>query len=49
MREHEEILDALDARDGKRLAALLRVHLLNKLEAVKRVISTPDEKGDVIS
>lgn len=48
MREHEEILDALDARDGKRLAALLRVHLLNKLEAVKRVISTPDEKGDVI-
>lgn len=39
MREHEDILDALAARDGARLAALLNDHLLNKRDAVKRVIA----------
>jgi DNA-binding GntR family transcriptional regulator len=38
--EHGEILDALLARDGTRLAGLLRRHLDNKLEAVMSAIET---------
>jgi DNA-binding GntR family transcriptional regulator len=37
--EHEEMLEALDARDGKRLGAILRQHLLNKRDAVLQVPS----------
>lgn len=33
--EHEQILEALSARDGERLAALLKTHLTHKLETVK--------------
>lgn len=36
--EHGEILEALVARDGARLGALLRRHLANKLEAVMAAI-----------
>jgi DNA-binding GntR family transcriptional regulator len=36
--EHGEILEALVARDGPRLGALLRRHLANKLEAVVAAI-----------
>jgi DNA-binding GntR family transcriptional regulator len=36
--EHEEILDALKARDGKRLGRLLRDHLLHKADVVKAVL-----------
>jgi DNA-binding GntR family transcriptional regulator len=32
--DHEEMLKALDARDGKRLGAILRQHLLDKRDAV---------------
>lgn len=32
--DHEEMLTALEARDGKRLAAILRQHLLDKRDAV---------------
>jgi DNA-binding GntR family transcriptional regulator len=42
MAEHEEILAALEARDGTRLAALLKEHLLNKLKAVKAAIEAAD-------
>ena len=45
MREHEAILDALAARDGETLAALLKTHLLNKQDAVKRVIVENAEKN----
>lgn len=34
IQEHEAMLEALDARDGKRLSAILRVHLLEKRDAV---------------
>ncbi len=37
MQEHEQILEALAARDGKRLAEILRMHLDNKLTAAARV------------
>jgi DNA-binding GntR family transcriptional regulator len=33
-REHTEMVDALEARDGSRLAAILRSHLLQKCDAV---------------
>ncbi|QCP51905.1 GntR family transcriptional regulator [Trinickia violacea] len=32
--DHEEMLKALDARDGKRLAEILRQHLLDKRDAI---------------
>lgn len=38
MQEHETILEALAARDGTRLAGLLKTHLLNKSEVVKATI-----------
>jgi len=34
IRDHDEMLVALEARDGKRLAAILRQHLLDKRDAV---------------
>ncbi|CAB3685613.1 hypothetical protein LMG22037_02706 [Paraburkholderia phenoliruptrix] len=34
MRDHEEIISALEVRDGKALAAILRRHLLEKRDAV---------------
>ncbi|MBT6094935.1 MAG: GntR family transcriptional regulator [Rhodospirillaceae bacterium] len=42
MKEHEDILAALEKRDGAVLAELLRGHLMNKLAAVKRAIEAAD-------
>ena len=42
MKEHEAILAAFEARDGVLLAHLLKSHLLNKREAVKKVIREGD-------
>ncbi|CAG9269842.1 GntR family transcriptional regulator [Paraburkholderia unamae] len=39
--DHAHMLEALDARDGKRLAAILRQHLLAKRDAVLRIGDTP--------
>jgi DNA-binding GntR family transcriptional regulator len=36
VKEHEEILAALERRDGPALAGILKGHLANKLEAVKK-------------
>ncbi len=36
--EHEQILAALDARDGPRLADLLKMHLQNKCDTVKAAL-----------
>ena len=41
MKEHELILAALELRNGALLADLLKTHLLNKLESVKKVIVDP--------
>ena len=38
MHEHENILEVLGARDGKKLGDLLKSHLLNKSEVVKRSV-----------
>ncbi len=40
MIEHEEILAALENRDGATLAELLKAHLMNKLAAVTRAIES---------
>jgi len=32
--DHEEMIEALEARDGKRLSNILRHHLLEKRDAV---------------
>ena len=45
MKEHEAILAALEARDGALLAHLLKSHLLNKREAVKKVIREGDRSS----
>ncbi|HEU0230550.1 MAG TPA: GntR family transcriptional regulator [Burkholderiaceae bacterium] len=37
--EHEEMLKALEARDGARLAAILRQHLLEKRDAVLQLLA----------
>jgi len=34
VRDHKQMIEALEARDGKRLAAILRQHLLDKRDAV---------------
>lgn len=41
--EHNKILDALTARNGKRLARILRLHLRHKREYVKYVLSRSNE------
>lgn len=40
IRDHAEMLEALDARDGKRLSHILRQHLLRKRDAVLQLSST---------
>lgn len=39
--EHRQMLDALEARDGKRLAAILSKHLLDKRESVMELLADP--------
>jgi DNA-binding GntR family transcriptional regulator len=39
--DHEEMIKALDARDGKKLSAVLRQHLLDKRDAVLAVAQAP--------
>ena len=43
VREHEEILDALSARDSARLQALLRDHLANKLVLVMEALGAANQ------
>jgi DNA-binding GntR family transcriptional regulator len=42
--DHEDMIKALEARDGKRLSALLRQHLLDKRDAVLQIL--PDPVGE---
>ncbi|SFH72864.1 DNA-binding transcriptional regulator, GntR family [Collimonas sp. OK307] len=41
--DHDEMVKALEARDGKRLAAVLRQHLLDKRDAVLSAAALPGE------
>jgi DNA-binding GntR family transcriptional regulator len=40
--DHDDMLKALEARDGKRLSAILRQHLLDNRDAVLQVRSRED-------
>ena len=44
MKEHEKILSALDDRDGVKLGHLLKLHLLNKIEAIKLALHTDESE-----
>ena len=46
MAEHTEILAALEARDGARLAELLKMHLMSTLAAVKATIEAGEPEND---
>lgn len=39
MTEHSEMIEALEARDGERLSSILREHLLEKRDAVLRMLA----------
>lgn len=41
--EHDEILSALEARDGQRLARILKLHLSGKLQTIKESLMTERE------
>ena len=43
--DHDEMLKALDDRDGRRLATILRQHLLDKRDAVLQIQSNEDAAG----
>ncbi|MDE2288929.1 MAG: GntR family transcriptional regulator [Burkholderiales bacterium] len=45
VQEHDEMIQALEARDGKRLAAILRQHLLEKRDAVLQLAAEAGEAG----
>jgi DNA-binding GntR family transcriptional regulator len=48
MKDHREMVDALEARDGARLATILRTHLRLKGEAVLdslRLMRQADERA----
>jgi DNA-binding GntR family transcriptional regulator len=42
IQEHEEMIKALEARDGVRLGHLLRQHLLEKRDAVIKSLAMPE-------
>lgn len=42
-RDHEQMIAALETRDGKRLAAILRQHLLDKRDAIMEMV--PEQPG----
>ncbi|MBS0344042.1 MAG: GntR family transcriptional regulator [Proteobacteria bacterium] len=44
IKDHEDMLSALEARDGQRLGAILRQHMLDKREAVLQLMLV-DENG----
>ncbi len=48
VQEHERILEALTARDGRRLSEILRLHLEHKFEAVceSQMVSSKDTDSD---
>ncbi len=43
--EHEAILAALEARDGPKLAAILKRHLMNKLDTVRAWLEEQDARS----
>jgi DNA-binding GntR family transcriptional regulator len=46
MEEHDEILAALSQRDSRRLNAILKAHLANKLDVIKLWLAESENGGD---
>ena len=46
IKEHEEMIKALETRDGKKLAGILRQHLLDKRDSVMAVLREAAEQDD---
>lgn len=44
--EHEQILQALERREGAELAGILRRHLMNKFETVRQWLAMQDAEAD---
>ena len=42
LHDHEQMIEALQARDGKRLSAILRQHLLEKRDAIMLLVQSSD-------
>lgn len=42
LHDHEQMIEALQARDGKRLSAILRQHLLEKRDAIMLLVQNGD-------
>lgn len=47
--DHDEMLVALEARDGKRMSAILRQHLLDKRDAVLAMLAAEADSAPVAS
>lgn len=45
LHDHEQMIEALEARDGKRLNTILRQHLLEKRDALMLMVRQDDEHG----
>lgn len=43
LHDHEQMLEALEARDGKRLGQILRQHILDKRDAVLAVLNAAEQ------
>ncbi|WP_397453262.1 GntR family transcriptional regulator [Pseudomonas sp. NA-150] len=48
LHDHEEMIEALQARDGKRLSHILRHHLLEKRDAIMLMVRDDNEHPDSI-
>ncbi|WP_296257756.1 MULTISPECIES: GntR family transcriptional regulator [unclassified Pseudomonas] len=48
LHDHEQMLEALQARDGKRLGSILRHHLLEKRDAIMLMVRAEAEHPDSI-
>ena len=48
LHDHEEMIEALQARDGKRLSDILRHHLLEKRDAIMLMVRDEAEHADSI-
>ncbi|MGI3747191.1 MAG: GntR family transcriptional regulator [Janthinobacterium lividum] len=48
LHDHEEMIEALQARDGKRLSSILRQHLLEKRDALMLLVRDESEHPDSI-
>lgn len=48
LHDHEEMIEALQARDGKRLSSILRHHLLEKRDALMLLVRDESEHPDSI-